>query len=341
VTSSSSIPTETGAALTSSQGASLPAAAKSHPDVVTSSSSIPTEIDATLISSQGTSLPAAEKSYPVVVTSSSSIPTEIDATLISSQGASLLATPNSHFDVVTSSSSLQTETNTTLTSSQGTSLSANQNSHPVAKNIPFATITKDSESKREPQREVHKTGSIKDKQRAITSEGVMPHGEQNSQAPLSSQKKPCVEDIAQTPFTLKTNYKVLSREEKSVLPAEKTIDVSSLDSKPFEDKNRSGVLCSSRTTVIASLIDRKLGPRRKTSIVPKLATRKSRVFNDSEARIQGMPLTIEQFNRYRNYIEKVTLKSTVRTEVRYFDFSCIPAAHTSLLASQFYFLLGN
>ena len=68
-------------------------------------------------------------------------------------------------------------------------------------------------------------------------------------------------------------------------------------------------------TVIASLIHRKLAPRRKTSIVPTAAIRKSKVFNDVDAGMQGVPLTTEQFNRCRSYIEKITLKAVLKTEV--------------------------
>ncbi|XP_031569584.1 uncharacterized protein LOC116304067 [Actinia tenebrosa] len=95
-------------------------------------------------------------------------------------------------------------------------------------------------------------------------------------------------------------------EETSALATDETFGALS------ENTKNSYELC--RTTVIARLIDRKLGPRRKTSIVPTFAARTSKVFDDSEAGMKGIPFTMRHFNRYRDYIERVTLKSTVRTE---------------------------
>lgn len=144
---------------------------------------------------------------------------------------------------------------------------------------------------------IDKVNSVKVEEKPTVPQRTVSHGEQNVQSLIRP---------AQESLLLKASY---NDEEKTALPTEHTTA-----SMTFEDTKDSIELC--RTTVLARLMNRKLGPRRKTSIVPTHAVRKSRVFNDSEAGIKGIPFTMGHFNRYRDYIEKVTLKSTVRTEVR-------------------------
>lgn len=72
----------------------------------------------------------------------------------------------------------------------------------------------------------------------------------------------------------------------------------------------------SRTTVLAKLMNRKMGPRRKQSIVPRVVRRRSKVYTDSDTGGNGIPASAAQFEKIRTVIESSVLRAPVRQEVR-------------------------
>lgn len=72
----------------------------------------------------------------------------------------------------------------------------------------------------------------------------------------------------------------------------------------------------SRTSVLAKLMKRKMGPRRKQSIVPRVAKRRSKVYLGSVTCGNGIPTSAVQFEKMRTVVETSVLRAPVRQEVR-------------------------
>ena len=72
----------------------------------------------------------------------------------------------------------------------------------------------------------------------------------------------------------------------------------------------------SRTSVLAKLMNRKMGPRRKQSIVPRVAKRRSKVYTEKISGSNGMPASAAQFEKIRSVVESSVLCAPVRQEVR-------------------------
>ena len=72
----------------------------------------------------------------------------------------------------------------------------------------------------------------------------------------------------------------------------------------------------SRTSVLAKLMKRKMGPRRKQSIVPREAKRRSKVYLGSFTCGNGIPTSAVQFEKMRTVVENSVLRAPVRQEVR-------------------------
>ena len=72
----------------------------------------------------------------------------------------------------------------------------------------------------------------------------------------------------------------------------------------------------SRTSVLAKLMKRKMGPRRKQSIVPRVAKRRSKVYTEKISGSNGMPASAAQFERIKWVVERSVLRAPVRQEVR-------------------------
>ena len=92
----------------------------------------------------------------------------------------------------------------------------------------------------------------------------------------------------------------------SMAPASKT----TLDLRPESPAPRS------RTSVLAKLMKRKMGPRRKQSIVPREAKRRSKVYLGSFTCGNGIPTSAVQFETMRTVVENSVLRAPVRQEVR-------------------------
>lgn len=83
-----------------------------------------------------------------------------------------------------------------------------------------------------------------------------------------------------------------------------------LDLRPESPAQRS------RTSVLAKLMKRKMGPRRKQSIVPREAKRRSKVYLGSVTCGNGIPTSAVQFEKMRTVVETSVLRAPVRQEVR-------------------------
>ena len=84
----------------------------------------------------------------------------------------------------------------------------------------------------------------------------------------------------------------------------------SLDLRPHSPAQRS------RTSVLAKLMNRKMGPRRKQSIVPRVAKRRSKVYTESVSGGNGIPASTVQFEKIRTAVESSVLRAPVRQRVR-------------------------
>lgn len=83
-----------------------------------------------------------------------------------------------------------------------------------------------------------------------------------------------------------------------------------LDLRPESPAQRS------RTSVLAKLMKRKMDPRRKQSIVPLEAKRRSKVYLGSVTCGNGIPTSAVQFEKMRTVVETSVLRASVRQEVR-------------------------
>ena len=83
-----------------------------------------------------------------------------------------------------------------------------------------------------------------------------------------------------------------------------------LDFRPDSPAQRS------RTSVLAKLMNRKMGPRRKQSIVPRVAKRRSKVYTESVSGSNDIPASAAQFEKIRTVVESSVLRAPVRQEVR-------------------------
>ena len=70
-----------------------------------------------------------------------------------------------------------------------------------------------------------------------------------------------------------------------------------------------------RTSVVAKLMDRKMGIRRKQSIVPRVIERRSKVYKEYCTADSGIPATVAQFEKIRTVVEQTVLRAPVRQEV--------------------------
>ena len=70
-----------------------------------------------------------------------------------------------------------------------------------------------------------------------------------------------------------------------------------------------------RTSVVAKLMDRKMGIRRKQSIVPRVTERQSKVYKEYCTVDIGIPATVAQFEEIRTVVEKTVLRAPVRQKV--------------------------
>lgn len=71
-----------------------------------------------------------------------------------------------------------------------------------------------------------------------------------------------------------------------------------------------------RTSVVAKLMNRKIGARRKQSIVPRVAKRRSKVYKENCSGDSGIPASAAQFEKIRALVENTVLRAPVRQEVR-------------------------
>ncbi|XP_078358462.1 uncharacterized protein LOC144643172 isoform X1 [Oculina patagonica] len=81
-----------------------------------------------------------------------------------------------------------------------------------------------------------------------------------------------------------------------------------LDLRPESSAQRS------RTSVVAKLMNRKMGPRRKQSIVPRVAKRRSKVYTVNGIGDNGIPASAAQFEKIRTLVENTVLRAPVRQE---------------------------
>ena len=83
-----------------------------------------------------------------------------------------------------------------------------------------------------------------------------------------------------------------------------------LDSRPHSSAQRS------RSSVLAKLMNRKMGPRRKQSIVPSVAKRRSKIYTESVSGSNGIPASAAQFEKIRTFVESSVLRAPVPQMVR-------------------------
>ena len=83
-----------------------------------------------------------------------------------------------------------------------------------------------------------------------------------------------------------------------------------LDLRPESPSQRS------RTSVLAKLMNRKMGSRRKQCIVPRVAERRSKVYIERVTGSNGIPASAAQFEKIRRVVESSVLRAPVRQEVR-------------------------
>ena len=70
-----------------------------------------------------------------------------------------------------------------------------------------------------------------------------------------------------------------------------------------------------RTSVVAKLMNRKMTPRRKQSIVPCVVRRRSKVYTEDCSGYKGIPASAAQFEKIRTLVENTLLRAPVRQEV--------------------------
>ena len=70
-----------------------------------------------------------------------------------------------------------------------------------------------------------------------------------------------------------------------------------------------------RTTVVSKLMNRKMGIRRKQSIVPRVTKRRSKVYKEHCLDESGIPATVAKFEKIRTLFENTVLRAPVRQEV--------------------------
>lgn len=70
-----------------------------------------------------------------------------------------------------------------------------------------------------------------------------------------------------------------------------------------------------RTTVVSKLMNRKMGIRRKQSIVPRVTKRRPKVYKEHCLEESGIPVTVAQFEKIRTLFENTVLRAAVRQEV--------------------------
>ena len=83
-----------------------------------------------------------------------------------------------------------------------------------------------------------------------------------------------------------------------------------LDLRPESPANKTG------KTVVSKLMNRKMGIRRKHSIVPRVTKRRSKVYEEYCSTDSGIPTTATQFEEIRTLVEGTVLRAPVRQEVR-------------------------
>ena len=71
----------------------------------------------------------------------------------------------------------------------------------------------------------------------------------------------------------------------------------------------------SMKSVVAKLMNRKMGPRRKQSIVPRVAKRRSKIYTENGIDYNGIPASVAQFEKIRTLVENTVLRTPVRQEV--------------------------
>lgn len=109
-----------------------------------------------------------------------------------------------------------------------------------------------------------------------------------------------------SPSIVKTPVEKNGMQTSSSMPHDKT----TLDLRPESPAQKS------RTSVVAKLMNRKMGPRRKQSIVPRAAKRQSRVYKENGIEDTGIPRSAAQFEKIRALVENTVLRAPVRQEVR-------------------------
>ena len=89
----------------------------------------------------------------------------------------------------------------------------------------------------------------------------------------------------------------------------RTSDNTALNLRPETPTQRT------RTSVVAKLMDRKMGIRRKQSIMPLVTKRRSKVYKEYCHEEGGIPATVAQFEKIRTLFETTVLRVPVRQEV--------------------------
>ena len=110
--------------------------------------------------------------------------------------------------------------------------------------------------------------------------------------------------------TLPTTNKHSTAEIDDKKGENRTKNKTALDLRPESPAPRT------RTSVVAKLMNRKIGARRKQSIVPRVAKRRSKVYKENCSGDSGIPASAAQFEKIRALVENTVLRAPVRQEVR-------------------------
>ena len=135
---------------------------------------------------------------------------------------------------------------------------------------------------------------------------------QDSSSSTSTGQRPHLEKVWTTVETLIVSPITAKKNEDS--PTEKTASEKNKTRVSAED-NRD-IPIRKRTSVLAKLMDRKLGRRRKQSIVPKAVHRKSKVYQIAEGGATQIPTSMSEFEAIRSGVEKKMLIGPLCSEVR-------------------------
>ena len=111
------------------------------------------------------------------------------------------------------------------------------------------------------------------------------------------------------------NYKDNNNNKPSLVEIEDGKGEIRTNVKTFLDLRPESPAQRTRTSVVAKLMNRKRGPRRKQSIVPRVTKRRSKVFKENCSGDGCVPVSAAQFEKIRTLVESTVLRAPVRQEV--------------------------